>query len=88
MAPVAIAFAVLELTGSATDLGLVLAAHGLALSGRLAAGVGVSTTLWAVGAAICVSQTAVLFVPSLRRLEFRPGATGPPPPPRPIEAGD
>ncbi|HWJ42502.1 MAG TPA: hypothetical protein VNR67_03625, partial [Solirubrobacterales bacterium] len=31
MAPVAIAFAVLDLTGSATDLGLVFASHSLLL---------------------------------------------------------
>ncbi|HEX8050398.1 MAG TPA: MFS transporter, partial [Solirubrobacterales bacterium] len=38
IAPVAIAFAVLDLTGSATDLGLVLAAHGLPMIALLLVG--------------------------------------------------
>jgi len=60
----------------------------LALVGPIAAGIGISTTLW-VGAALMIAcQLAVLLVPSVRRLEARPGATGPPLPVRPIEAGD
>lgn len=38
IAPVAIAFAVLDLTGSATDLGIVLAAHSLAIVALVLAG--------------------------------------------------
>jgi MFS family permease len=38
MAPVALAFAVLGLTGSATDLGLVLAPHGLVITALVLAG--------------------------------------------------
>ena len=67
---------------------LALEPLGLALIGPLAAGVGTSTTLWAIAVVISVTQASILLVPSLRRLEFRPGATGPPLPPRPIEAGD
>ncbi len=67
---------------------LALEPLGLALIGPLAAGVGTSTTLWLGAAAVTLCQSAVLLVPSLRRLEARPDATGPPPPARPIEAGD
>src|SRR5215813_956321 len=38
IAPVALAFAVLDLTGSATDLGLVLAAHSLVLTALVLVG--------------------------------------------------
>ncbi|HKF82167.1 MAG TPA: hypothetical protein VKB23_04310 [Solirubrobacterales bacterium] len=38
MAPVAIAFAVLDLTGSATDLGLVLAAHSVVITALVLVG--------------------------------------------------
>jgi len=38
MAPVALAFAVLGLTGSATDLGIVLAAHGVVITALILAG--------------------------------------------------
>src|ERR1700712_77971 len=38
MAPVAIAFAILDLTGSATDLGIVLAAHSLLITALVLAG--------------------------------------------------
>lgn len=67
---------------------LALEPVGLALVGPLAAGIGTSTTLLIGGAVVTVVQAGVLFVPSLRRLEARPDATGPLPPPRPIEAGD
>lgn len=67
---------------------LALEPLGLALIGPLAAGIGVSTTLWAAAAVMLVCQIAVLLVPSVRRLESRPDATGPPLPPRPVEAGD
>ena len=62
----------------------------LALVGPIAAGIGISTTLWAGAAVMTACQVAVLLVPSVRKLEARPGATGPPPTPlpRPIEAGD
>lgn len=67
---------------------LALAPVGLALVGPLAAGIGTSTTLYLGAATITVCQACVLLVPSIRQLEFRPGATGPAPPPRPVEAGD
>jgi MFS family permease len=67
---------------------LALEPLGLALIGPLSAGLGVSTTLVLGAVTVTLCQGAVLLVPSLRRLEFRPDATGPPLPPRPIEAGD
>ncbi len=67
---------------------LALEPVGLALVGPLAAGLGTSTTLYLGAAAITVCQACVLLVPSLRRLEARPEATGPLPPLRPVEAGD
>lgn len=67
---------------------LALEPLGLALIGPLAAGLGVSTTLWVGAAVITVCQAGVLLVPSVRRLESRPDATGPAIPPRPVEAGD
>jgi MFS family permease len=67
---------------------LALEPLGLILVGPLAAGIGVPTTLWLGAAAMFLCQTCVLLVPSVRRLESRPGATGPQLPPRPIEAGD
>lgn len=60
----------------------------LALVGPIAAGLGISTTLWIGAALMTVCQLAVLLVPSVRKLEARPGATVPPLPVRPIEAGD
>jgi len=60
----------------------------LALVGPLAAGIGISTTLWIGAATITICQALVLLVPSVRRLEARPDATGPPPRLRPIEPGD
>jgi MFS family permease len=67
---------------------LALEPVGLALVGPLAAGLGTSTTLYLGAAMITVVQACVLLVPSLRRLEARPDATGPAPPLRPVEAGD
>lgn len=67
---------------------LALEPLGLALIGPLAAGIGISTTLWITAGVIFVSQAAVLLVPSVRRLGYRPDATGPPLPLRPIEPGD
>jgi len=68
---------------------LALEPLGLALIGPLAAGIGISTTLLLTAAVIAACQTAVLFVPSVRRLEFRLGDPPTPLPPlRPVEAGD
>jgi len=68
---------------------LALEPLGLALVGPIAAGVGISTTLWLAAALILACQIATLSVPSVRRLRARPGA----PPPStvlqpPVEAGD
>jgi len=62
----------------------------LALIGPLAAGIGISTTLWLGALAMTLCQLCVLLVPSIRHLEARPDATGlrAMPPPRPLEAGD
>jgi Major Facilitator Superfamily len=67
---------------------LALEPVGLALVGPLAMAIGTSETLWLGGIVVTLVQAGVLLVPSLRRLEARPDATGPLPPPRPIEAGD
>ncbi|MGN6663296.1 MAG: MFS transporter [Solirubrobacterales bacterium] len=68
---------------------LALEPIGLALVGPLSAGLGISTTLWLGALSMVLCQLCVLLVPSIRRLEARPDATGPAvPPPRPIEAGD
>ncbi|HKO38173.1 MAG TPA: MFS transporter [Solirubrobacterales bacterium] len=67
---------------------LALEPLGLALIGPLAAGIGISTTLWVTAAVVFFCQLAVILVPSVRHLESRPGGTGPPRPPRPIEVGD
>jgi len=68
---------------------LALEPVGLALVGPIAAGIGISTTLWLAAAVILGCQLATLSVPSVRRLRARPGA----PPPTtvlqpPVEAGD
>jgi MFS family permease len=60
---------------------------GLALIGPLAAGVGLSTSLWLCAGVMFLCAVAVLFVPSVRRLEARPEATGPLPV-RPVGVGD
>ncbi|MGV1050011.1 MAG: MFS transporter [Solirubrobacterales bacterium] len=69
---------------------LALEPLGLVVVGPLAAGIGISTTLWLAAAAITVCQAAVLCVPSVRHLP-----AGPPAEPaavlrttRPVEAGD
>jgi MFS family permease len=67
---------------------LALEPIGLALVGPLAAGIGISTTLWLGAAAITVTQAAVLLVPSVRRLPAAVADPTPTPPPRPVEAGD
>lgn len=68
---------------------LALEPIGLALVGPMAAGLGIPTTLWLGALAMVLCQLCVLLVPSVRRLEARPDATGPVmPDPRPIEAGD
>jgi MFS family permease len=68
---------------------LALEPLGLALIGPLAAGLGVSTTLWLGAALITICQAGVLFVPSVRRLEARVTTEPTPTPlPRPIEPGD
>jgi MFS family permease len=68
---------------------LALEPLGLALIGPLAAGLGVSTTLWLGAAVITICQAGVLLVPSVRRLEARPATEPVPIPlPRPIEPGD
>jgi MFS family permease len=69
---------------------LALEPIGLALVGPLAAGIGISTTLWLAAATMTLCQAAVLCVPSVRHLQ-----SGPPADPtavlratRPVEAGD
>lgn len=66
---------------------LALEPLGLALVGPVAAGIGISTTLWIGAGTLLGVQLIVLSVPAVRRLEAR-RATLPPLPPRPIEAGD
>ncbi|HEV2789756.1 MAG TPA: MFS transporter [Solirubrobacterales bacterium] len=67
---------------------LALEPLGLALIGPLAAGVGISATLWIAAGVILVCQLAVLSVPGVRRLEYRPDGPPTPLPPRPIGVGD
>jgi MFS family permease len=67
---------------------LALEPIGLALVGPLAAGLGISTTLWLGAAAMTLCQFCVILVPSVRRLEAHIEPGTPVPPPRPIEAGD
>jgi MFS family permease len=70
---------------------LALEPIGLALVGPLAMGIGISTTLWLAALAMVICQGAVLLVPSVRRLEAKPGGSGPDPSLlrlRPIEPGD
>lgn len=66
---------------------LALEPLGLLVVGPLAAGIGVSTTLWISAGVLLACQAAVLAVPEVRRLE---AGTGPPAPLplRPIEPGD
>jgi MFS family permease len=67
---------------------LALEPLGLALIGPVAAGLGISTTLWLSAVAVTLLQAAVLMVPSVRRLEAVTDKPTPLPPPRPIEAGE
>jgi MFS family permease len=67
---------------------LALEPVGLALVGPVAAGLGVSTTLWLSAVTLTLLQAAVLLVPSVRRLEARVDEPTPVPPPRPVEVGD
>jgi MFS family permease len=60
----------------------------LALIGPIAAGLGISTTLWVGTAAMVLCLLAVLTVPSVRRLRAVVDEPAPTPPPRPVEAGD
>lgn len=67
---------------------LALEPLGLALIGPLAAGIGISTTLWIIAAVVFLCQFAVVSVPAIRRIEARRDAPAPPLPLRPIEPGD
>ena len=67
---------------------LALEPLGLALIGPVAAGLGISTTLWLSAVALTLLQAAVLAVPSVRRLKAVTSEPTPVPPPRPIGAGD
>jgi MFS family permease len=64
---------------------LALEPIGMLLIGPVAIGVGVSTTLWGAAAVLLICQFAVIAVPSVRRLEFRPSGPdgGPVAPPLP-----
>ncbi|HET7122187.1 MAG TPA: MFS transporter [Solirubrobacterales bacterium] len=66
---------------------LALEPIGLALIGPLAAGIGISTTLWIAAAALALCWAAVISVPSVRRLSWGPHRA-PRPLLRPVEAGD
>jgi MFS family permease len=57
---------------------LALEPFTLALVGPLAAGIGISTTLWLGAAAMTLCQLCVLLVPSIRRMEARPEPGTPP----------
>jgi MFS family permease len=61
---------------------------GLALIGPLAAGVGLTTSLWICAGVMTLCAAAVLFVPSVRRLEALPDGPPTPVPVRPVGAGD
>jgi MFS family permease len=67
---------------------LALEPVSLALIGPVAAGLGISTTLWLSAVAVTLLQAAVLMVPSVRRLEAIVDEPTPTPPPRPVEVGD
>lgn len=67
---------------------LALEPIGLALIGPVAAGLGISTTLWLSAIAVTLLQAVILLVPSVRRLEARVDEPTPVPPPRPIAVGD
>jgi predicted MFS family arabinose efflux permease len=68
---------------------LALEPVGLVLIGPLAAGIGISPTLWGAAVVLLVCQLAVIAVPSVRRLEARPDGAEPPAPLLPaIDARD
>jgi MFS family permease len=67
---------------------LALEPVGLAVVGPLSVAIGTSETLWLSAAVIVVCLGIVYSVPSVRRLEVRFEEPTPPPPPRPVEAGD
>ena len=67
---------------------LALEPIGLALVGPLAAGLGISTTLWLGAASMTLCQFCVILVPSVRHLEAHIEPGTPAPLPRPIEVGD
>lgn len=67
---------------------LSLAPVGLALVGPVSAALGLSTTLLAAGLLLTTCQVAVLAVPSVRRLEARPGSATTSLPPAPLAAGE
>jgi MFS family permease len=67
---------------------LALEPVGLALVGPVAAGLGISTTLWLSAVILTLLQAAVLMVPSVRRLEAVTTEPTPVPPPRPVDVGD
>ncbi|HVQ60281.1 MAG TPA: MFS transporter [Solirubrobacterales bacterium] len=66
---------------------LALEPLGLALVGPVAAGLGVSPTLWAAAAVLTLCQLGVLGVPSVRRMRARPGAPAATPLLRPLDPG-
>lgn len=55
---------------------LALEPLGLALIGPIAAGVGITTTLWVAAGVLVLCQVAIVATPSVRRLEARPGGPG------------
>lgn len=61
---------------------LALEPLGLALIGPIAAGVGITTTLWAAAGVLVLCQVAIVATPSVRRLEARPGGPLAPDDPR------
>ncbi|MGN6202495.1 MAG: MFS transporter [Solirubrobacterales bacterium] len=67
---------------------LALEPVGLALVGPVAAGIGISTSLWLGAGVIILCLLLVLAMPSVRRLEAVKTEATPIPPPRPVEAGD
>jgi MFS family permease len=67
---------------------LALEPVGMALIGPVAAGVGVSPTLWAAAVVLVLCQAAALAVPEVRRIEADPAAPPPSPLRAPIEPGD
>jgi MFS family permease len=66
---------------------LALEPIGLLLVGPIAAGIGISTTLWLGSVAMFVCLLAVLAIPSVRQLEAV-ATEAPTPPPRPLDAWD